>query len=111
MTWQAISQRDGGYTVLELLMVVTIVIALTALLLMVFRTKAPEIRKTEAIIQTVRSALAAAQAQTGSDISPTEHPFAGSQAFAGSGRFAFVRSEPPKERVKFIQTDLNLPYH
>ncbi|MBA3699510.1 MAG: type II secretion system protein [Planctomycetes bacterium] len=90
----AISRRTGGYTVLELLMVVTIVIALTALVLIALRPKAPEIRRTETIIHTVRSALAAAQAQTGSDISPTEHPFAGSQAAAGGERLAFVRSDP-----------------
>jgi type II secretory pathway pseudopilin PulG len=94
MTRTAISRCDGGYTVLELLMVVTIVIALTALILTVFRTKAPEIRKTETIIQTVRSALAAAQAQSGIDLSPSEHPLAGSQAAAGGERFAFVRSDP-----------------
>lgn len=94
MTRATTSRIDGAFTVIELLVVVVIVLVLTALVVTVLRTKAPEIRRSEAIIQTVRTGLATAQAQTGSDISPTEHPLAGSQAAAGGDRFAFVRSDP-----------------
>ena len=94
MSSTAISRREGAYTVLELLMVVSVVLVLTALLVTVLRTKAPELKHSQVIITTVRTALAQAQAQKGSDLSPTEHPLAGSQAAAGGARFAFVRSDP-----------------
>lgn len=94
MTQAATSRVDGGYTVIELLVVVAIVLALAALVLTLINGKPAEVKKTHVIIEAVRSALALAGAQRGSAISPTEHPFAGSQAEAGGQRFAFMRSDP-----------------
>lgn len=86
--------RRGGYTMVELLVVVAIMIALATLLLLVLGGKPAEVKRTEAIIATVRMALGLAGAQRGA-MSPTEHPFAGSQADAGGQRFAFVRGGDP----------------
>lgn len=94
MTAAAISRSTGGYTVLELLVVVTIIIALMALLIGVFPRTSPERRRTELISTTVQNGITLAQAQSGSAFSPVEHPLAGSQAGAGGERFAFVRSDP-----------------
>ncbi len=86
---------NDGYSIVEMLVVVAIVIALATLLLMVMpKPKIAEVRRTEIIIQTVKVALELAAASKGSAISPTEHPFAGSQADAGGERFAFIRSDP-----------------
>ena len=94
MTTAAISRSTGGYTVLELLVVVTIIIALMALLIGVFPRTPEEKRRTELIISAVQNGITLAQAQSGSAFSPVEHPLAGSQAGAGAERFAFVRSDP-----------------
>lgn len=91
----SITRRDGvGFTLIELLVVVAIVAALAALLLMLFNSKHPDVKKTEVIIRQVFMALSLAEANRGSAMSPTEHPFAGSQSDAGERRFAFVRSDP-----------------
>lgn len=94
MTQAATSRVDGGYSVIELLVVLAIVLALAALVLTLINGKPAEVKKTQVIVEAVRSALALASAQRGSAISPTEHPFAGSQAEAGGQRFAFIRSDP-----------------
>ena len=94
MTQTTASRRDGAFTVIELLVVVSIVLVLTALVVTAVPKKDPDRKRSEVIITTVRTALALAEAQSGSAISPTEHPFAGSQAAAGGERFAFVRSDP-----------------
>ncbi|HEX3132667.1 MAG TPA: type II secretion system protein, partial [Planctomycetota bacterium] len=94
MTQVATSRVDGAYTVIELLVVIAIILVLAALVVTVLNGKPVEIKRTEVIIRTVNVALATAGAQGGSTISPTEHPFAGSQAEAGGQRFAFVRSDP-----------------
>jgi prepilin-type N-terminal cleavage/methylation domain-containing protein len=90
----ATRRGDGGYTLIELLVVVAIVAGLAALLLTLVNTKHPDVKRTEVIIRTIANALGTAEANRGSAMSPTEHPFAGSQADAGSARFAFVRSDP-----------------
>lgn len=95
MTAAAISRGTGGHTVLELLMVVAIITALMALLISVLRPgETAEKRRTDLIIRAVEGGISAAQAQSGSAISPVEHPLAGSQSAAGGERFAFVRSDP-----------------
>lgn len=94
MTAMTISRGTGGYTVLELLMVVAIIVTLMALLITLFWRGPEERRRTEVIISKVHIGITLAEAQSGSAISPVEHPLAGSQAGAGGERFAFVRSDP-----------------
>jgi type II secretory pathway pseudopilin PulG len=79
---------------MELLVVVAIVLAMASLLLLLVPKKPAEIKRTELIIAAVQTALGMTEANRGSAMSPTEHPFAGSQAEAGGQRFAFVRSDP-----------------
>ncbi len=88
------TRMNGGYSVVELLVVVTIVMLLATLLVVAIPRKNAEVQRTQVIIQTVKVALELAAASKGSAISPTEHPFAGSQADANGERFAFLRSDP-----------------
>lgn len=94
MTSSTTTRDDAGFTFIELLVVVAIVAGLTALLVTLLNNKHPDVKKTEVIIQQVAMAIGLAEASRSSAMSPTEHPFAGSQADAGGPRFAFVRSDP-----------------
>jgi prepilin-type N-terminal cleavage/methylation domain-containing protein len=82
-----------AFTMLELLVVIAIMTILAAMILVGASTLMgnAERKKTETIIQTVKTGIELAIANKGSAISPTEHPFAGSQAEAGGSRFKFVR--------------------
>ena len=85
-----------AFTMLELIVVVAIMAILASLILLgagAIMGNADR-KKTEIIIQTVKTGIVLAIANKGSAISPTEHPFAGSQADAGGvgGRFSFVRT-------------------
>ncbi len=84
--------RRLAFTMLELLVVITIMSVLAAMILVGAKTIMgnAEQKKTETIIQTVRTGIELAIANKGSAISPTEHPFAGSSQL---GRFAFVRGD------------------
>jgi prepilin-type N-terminal cleavage/methylation domain-containing protein len=83
-----------AFTMLELLVVIAIMTVLAAMILVGASTLMgnAERKKTETIIQTVKTGIELAIANKGSAISPTEHPFAGSNAEAGGGRFQFVRA-------------------
>jgi len=83
-----------AFTMIELLVVIAIMTILAAMILVGASTIMgnAEKKKTETIIQTVRNGIELAIANKGSAISPTEHPFAGSNAEAGGGRFQFVRA-------------------
>jgi prepilin-type N-terminal cleavage/methylation domain-containing protein len=92
-------QRPTGrlaFTMLELLVVIAIMTILSAMILVGAKAILgnAEKKKTETIIQTVKTGIELAIANKGSAISPTEHPFAGSQADAGGERFAFKRTVP-----------------
>lgn len=92
-------QRSTGrlaFTMLELLVVIAIMTILSAMILVGAKAILgnAEKKKTETIIQTVKTGIELAIANKGSAISPTEHPFAGSQAEAGGERFAFKRTDP-----------------
>ncbi len=84
-----------AFTMLELLVVIAIMAVLASMILVGAKAIMgnAEQKKTETIIQTVRTGIELAIANKGSAISPTEHPFAGSQAGAGGQRFKFVRAE------------------
>ena len=83
-----------AFTMLELLVVISVMAILASLILVGASTIMgnAEKKKTETIIQTVKTGIELAIANKGSAISPTEHPFAGSNADAGGPRFAFVRA-------------------
>jgi len=83
-----------AFTMIELLVVIAIMTILAAMILVGASAIMgnAEKKKTETIIQTVRTGIELAIANKGSAISPTEHPFAGSNAEAGGGRFQFVRA-------------------
>ncbi len=85
-----------AFTLLELLVVIAIMTILSAMILVGASALMgnAERKKTETIIQTVKTGIELAIANKGSAISPTEHPFAGSQADAGGQRFGFVRTPP-----------------
>jgi prepilin-type N-terminal cleavage/methylation domain-containing protein len=83
-----------AFTMLELLVVIAIMTILAAMILVgagAIMGNA-EKKKTETIIQTVKTGIELAIANKGSAISPTEHPFAGSNSDAGGARFRFVRA-------------------
>lgn len=84
-----------AFTMLELLVVIAIMAILASMILVGAKAIMgnAQQKRTETIIQTVRTGIELAIANKGSAISPTEHPFAGSQADAGGGRFAFVRAD------------------
>lgn len=90
------SQSRLAFTMLELLVVIAIMTILAAMILVGANAIMgnAERKKTETIIQTVKTGIELAIANKGSAISPTEHPFAGSNADAGGGRFEFVRGDP-----------------
>lgn len=83
-----------AFTMLELLVVIAIMTILAAMILVGASAIMgnAERKKTETIIQTVKTGIELAIANKGSAISPTEHPFAGSNADAGGPRFEFVRA-------------------
>lgn len=85
--------RRLAFTMLELLVVISIMAILSAMILVGASAIMgnAERKKTETIIQTVKTGIELAIANKGSAISPTEHPFAGSNAESGGGRFKFVR--------------------
>lgn len=90
-------QRSTGrlaFTMLELLVVIAIMTILSAMILVGAKAILgnAEKKKTETIIQTVKTGIELAIANKGSAISPTEHPLAGSNA-EPSGRFSFIRAE------------------
>jgi hypothetical protein len=80
---------------IELLVVISIMAILSAMILMAIGkfSKNAEKSKTQTIIQTVQTGINLTIANVGSTISPTEHPLAGSRAYAGNSRFSFVRRE------------------
>ncbi|MBA3699511.1 MAG: type II secretion system protein [Planctomycetes bacterium] len=84
-----------AFTLLELLVVIAIMTILSAMILVGASALMgnAERKKTETIIQTVKTGIELAIANKGSAISPTEHPFAGSQADSGGARFEFVRGD------------------
>jgi prepilin-type N-terminal cleavage/methylation domain-containing protein len=83
-----------AFTMIELLVVIAIMTILAAMILVGASAIMgnAEKKKTETIIQTVKTGIDLAIANKGSAISPTEHPFAGSNADAGGQRFLFVRA-------------------
>lgn len=91
-------QRSTGrlaFTMLELLVVIAIMTILSAMILVGAKAILgnAEKKKTETIIQTVKTGIELAIANKGSAISPTEHPLAGSNADAGAGRYSFIRAQ------------------
>ena len=87
------AHRQLAFTMLELLVVISIMSILAAMILVGARAIGGNAlaKKTDTIIQTVRSGIELAIANKGSAISPKEHPFAGSRDSAGGQRFKFVR--------------------
>jgi prepilin-type N-terminal cleavage/methylation domain-containing protein len=85
-------RSDRGFTLIELMVVITIISMLAGLLIVNFPRKPAQKEKTLVIIRAVEVGIELAKAVRGSVMSPTEHPFAGSQADAGGNRFAFVRN-------------------
>lgn len=83
-----------AFTMLELLVVIAIMTILAAMILVGANAIMgnAQRKKTETIIQTVKTGIELAIANKGSAISPTEHPFAGSNGDAGGARFQFVRA-------------------
>jgi prepilin-type N-terminal cleavage/methylation domain-containing protein len=91
-------QRSTGrlaFTMLELLAVIAIMTILSAMILVGAKAILgnAEKKKTETIIQTVKTGIELAIANKGSAISPTEHPLAGSNADANGPRFSFIRAQ------------------
>lgn len=91
-------QRSTGrlaFTMLELLVVIAIMTILSAMILVGAKAILgnAEKKKTETIIQTVKTGIELAIANKGSAISPTEHPLAGSNADANGPRFSFIRAQ------------------
>jgi prepilin-type N-terminal cleavage/methylation domain-containing protein len=85
-----------AFTMLELLVVISVMAVLASMILVGAKAIMgnAEKKKTETIIQTVRTGIELAIANKGSAISPTEHPFAGSRADGGGGgRFKFIRGD------------------
>jgi prepilin-type N-terminal cleavage/methylation domain-containing protein len=84
--------RRLAFTMIELLVVIAIMAILAAMILVGAKAILgnAERKKTETIIQTVKTGIELAIANKGSAISPTEHPFAGSRALGD--RFAFIRT-------------------
>ncbi len=80
--------RRTGLSLIELLVVVALVAALVGMLVAVIKPK-PKIERTRAILASLRMAFDQASAQTGFQLSPAEHPFAGSR----SPRSPFVRAD------------------
>ena len=89
------AHRQLAFTMLELLVVISIMSILAAMILVGAQKIGgnAQVKKTDTIIQTVRSGIELAIANKGSAISPTEHPFAGSRDSAGGQRFKFVRMD------------------
>jgi prepilin-type N-terminal cleavage/methylation domain-containing protein len=86
--------RQLAFTMVELLVVIAIMAILASMIIVGAQAIMgnAQKKKTETIIQTVRQGIELAIANR-SAISPTEHPFAGSRADAGGGRFPFRRND------------------
>ena len=90
--------HHSGFTLIELIVVISIMAVLASMILIGAKALMGNAKKdkTLVIIRAVETGINLAIANKGSAISPTEHPFAGSQADAGGSRFKFVRNGDPR---------------
>ena len=90
--------HHSGFTLIELIVVISIMAVLASMILIGAKALMGNAKKdkTLVIIRAVETGINLAIANKGSAISPTEHPFAGSQADAGGSRFPFVRNGDPR---------------
>ena len=84
------STARRGFTMIELLMVISIIAVLSSMIVMVAMGLGGDAKKkkTGVIIATIRKGIELTIAGRGGSVSPTEHPFAGSRAT----RFPFLRA-------------------
>ncbi len=84
------STARRGFTMIELLMVISIIAVLSSMIVMVAMGLGGDAKKkkTGVIIATIRKGIELTIAGRGGSVSPTEHPFAGSR----ETRFPFVRA-------------------
>lgn len=90
--------HHSAFTLIELIVVISIMAVLASMILIGAKALMGSAKKdkTLVIIRAVETGINLAIANKGSAISPTEHPFAGSQADAGGSRFKFVRNGDPR---------------
>jgi prepilin-type N-terminal cleavage/methylation domain-containing protein len=90
--------HHSGFTLIELIVVISIMAILASMILVGAKALMGNAKKnkTLVIIRAVETGINLAIASKGSAISPTEHPFAGSQADAGKPRYGFVRGGGPR---------------
>jgi len=86
-----------AFTLIELLVVISVIIVLAGMMVAVIGALGigSKKQKSATILETVRQAIEVTTAQTGSVLSPAEHPLAGSFGGPGQPRAKFVRLASP----------------